>query len=72
MEKEIKYQTLKQPTSLSGKKRKGQVVVEYILLLVVSVLMATILIAFVDESKGGELFKKWRNLLTTIAQDIST
>ena len=53
-------------------KIKGQVVVEYILLLVVSVLMATILIAFVDESKGGELFKKWRNLLTTIAQDIST
>ena len=45
---------------------------EYILLLVVSVIMATILITFVDNSKDGVLFQKWRNLITIIAQDNST
>lgn len=52
--------------------RKGQVVIEYILLLVVSVLIATILVGFVDETNDGILFQKWRNLLTTIAQDMSS
>ena len=51
---------------------KGQVVVEYILLLVVSVFIATVLIGFVSADKGGVLFKKWRTLLTVIAEDIST
>ena len=53
-------------------RRRGQVVVEYVLLLVVSVFIATVLIGFVSADKGGILFKKWRNILTVIAEDIST
>lgn len=72
MKQKRKYQTPKRSKPFSLQKKKGQVVVEYILLLVVSVIIATILISFVDESKDGILFQKWRNLLTTIAEDIST
>ncbi|MCY4512715.1 MAG: hypothetical protein OXB86_03400 [Bdellovibrionales bacterium] len=72
MKQKRKYQTPNKSRSLFLWKKKGQVVVEYILLLVVSVVIATILISFVDESKDGILFQKWRNLLTTIAEDIST
>ena len=72
MKQKRKHQIPESSKALSLQKKKGQVVVEYILLLVVSVIIATILISFVDESKDGVLFQKWHNLLTTIAEDIST
>ena len=53
-------------------RKTGQVVVEYILLLVVSVLIATILINFVNVKNEGILFQKWRNILTVIGEDISS
>ena len=72
MKRKRNYKITGKPPITFTKQRNGQVVIEYILLLVVSVLIATILIGFVDETKDGILFQKWRNLLTTIAQDISS
>ena len=72
MKRKRKYQITGKSVRTFIKQRKGQIVIEYILLLVVSVLIATILIGFVDETKNGILFQKWRSLLTTIAQDISS
>lgn len=54
--------------------KKGQVIVEYILLLVVSTAIALLLINLVsvDPQKSSPVFKYWENLLKTVGQDIST
>ena len=54
--------------------KKGQVIVEYVLLLVVSTAMALVLINFARISPPGEsiFFNYWENLLIQIGADIST
>ena len=54
--------------------RKGQVIVEYILLLLVSTVMALALLKLVSVVPGDNspVFKYWENLLKAIGQDIST
>ena len=53
---------------------KGQVIVEYILLLVISTVLALLLINLVsvDPNKGSHVFKYWHHLLKVIGSDIST
>lgn len=53
---------------------KGQVIVEYIFLLVVSSVMALALIKLVSVAPGDNspVFKYWENLLKVVGQDIST
>jgi len=52
----------------------GQVIVEYVLLLAVSVVMALLLIQLVtvDPSKNSPVFRYWKNLLEAIGRDQST
>lgn len=52
----------------------GQVIVEYIFLLVVSTVIALLLIDLVsvDPGKASPVFKYWENLLRAVGQDIST
>ncbi|MCZ0931865.1 MAG: hypothetical protein OXJ52_01765 [Oligoflexia bacterium] len=54
--------------------KKGQVIVEYILLLVVSTVLALILINLVtvDPDKNSPVFGYWGKLLQVIGADIST
>ena len=54
--------------------KKGQVIVEYVLLLVVSTAMALVLINFARISPPGEslIFGYWEKLLIEIGADIST
>ena len=54
--------------------KKGQVIVEYILLILVSTMMALLLINLVtvDPGKASPVFKYWENLLKAVGQDIST
>ena len=54
--------------------QKGQVIVEYILLLVVSTFLALLLINLVtvDPDKNSPVFGYWGKLLKTIGADIST
>ena len=54
--------------------KKGQVIVEYILLIVVSTFMALALIKLVtvDPNVGSPVFKYWERLLKNIGEDIST
>ena len=56
------------------KNQKGQVIVEYILLLVVSTVLALALINLVtvDPDKNSLLFGYWGKLLQVIGADIST
>ena len=56
------------------KNQKGQVIVEYILLLVVSTVLALALINLVtvDPDKNSPLFRYWGHLLRVIGADIST
>ena len=53
---------------------KGQVIVEYILLLLVSSVMALVLINLVsvDPDKSSPVFNYWRHLIETVGEDIST
>lgn len=60
-----KLQTIK-------KNHSGQVVVEYVLLLSVAVVMATIIVSQIvqrDPDNPGFLVKKWAEILTTIGSD---
>lgn len=53
-------------------KSAGQVVVEYVLLLVVAVMMATIIITAMvkrDPDNPGFLIKKWSEIQKAIAED---
>ncbi|MBC6415924.1 MAG: hypothetical protein GDA46_05995 [Bdellovibrionales bacterium] len=54
--------------------QSGQVIVEYILLLVVSTAIALLFINLVsvDSSKGSPLFGYWKHLLEVLGSDIST
>ena len=54
--------------------QRGQVIVEYILLLVVSTVLALILINLVtvDPDKNSPVFGYWGKLLQVIGKDIST
>ena len=56
------------------KNEKGQVIVEYILLLVVSTVLALTLINLVtvDPDKNSPIFSYWGKLLKVIGLDIST
>ncbi|MCY4320945.1 MAG: hypothetical protein OXC37_00850 [Bdellovibrionaceae bacterium] len=56
------------------KRKKGQVIVEYILLLVVSTVLALTLINLVtvDPAKDSPVFGYWGKLLRVIGADIST
>ena len=56
------------------KNQKGQVIVEYILLLVVSTVLALTLINLVsvDPDKNSPIFGYWGHLLKVIGADIST
>ena len=53
---------------------EGQVIVEYILLILVSTIMALLLINLVsvDPSKNSPVFGYWRHLIEVIGSDIST
>ena len=52
--------------------KKGQVIVEYILLLVVSVVIALILINLTNITTDSVISKSWKKMLKIIAEDIST
>ena len=52
-------------------KQKGQVIVEYVLLLVVSTVIALLLIQFVSLD-SGPFFEYWKKLLEVVGEDIST
>ena len=54
-------------------RQKGQVIVEYILLLVVSTALALLLINLVsiNSDSPGPFFNYWKNLLVVIGADIS-
>ena len=54
--------------------KKGQVIVEYILLLVVASVIALVLVKFasVTPSDSGPVFQYWQHLLEVVGQDIST
>ena len=56
--------------SISNK--KGQVIVEYILLLVVSVSIALILINLTKITTDSVVSKSWKKMLKIIAEDVST
>ena len=51
--------------------QKGQIVVEYMLILLVGMLVATALITLV-EFPGGSFIKWWRVVLQAIGADLST
>ena len=53
---------------------KGQVILEYVLLLIVSVTMAQLLIAMVDldASPPSHFSRYWKRLLEVVGADIST
>ena len=53
---------------------RGQVIIEYVLLLVVSTAMALVLINFARISPPGEslIFQYWEKLLMVIGEDLST
>lgn len=56
----------------SGRGRRGQVVLEYILLLIISVTMAFIITRLMvgrDEGNAGFVIVTWQRLLTEIGQD---
>ena len=63
---------------LSSNKRigqaKGQVIVEYVLLLVLSTALALLLINLVsvEPGKNTPVFRYWKHLLEVIGNDIST
>ena len=55
------------------KKNSGQVIVEYVLLLVVSTALALILVRFISVSDQNIIFfRYWENLLIEIGRDISS
>jgi len=56
------------------KSQKGQVIVEYILLLLVSSVMALALVNLVSVSPedSGAFFNYWEHLLKTVGGDISS
>lgn len=58
----------------SIRSKKGQVIVEYIFLLLISVVISLLLIKLVtlDPKQGSPLFNYWRHVLQVIGQDIST
>lgn len=67
----MKLNKIKNQSELSFKQR-GQVVVEYVLLLAISVVIAvsiTSLAVSRDKDSPGFLIAKWRNLLNFIADD---
>ena len=72
----LKVRVLENRTSLRKKllflnHPSGQVIVEYILLLLVSSVMAMALVNFVSTT-DGPFFNYWKNLIKVIAEDIST
>jgi hypothetical protein len=55
------------------KNQSGQVVVEYVLLLVVAVGLAALLVSQVasrDQDKPGFIVAKWQSILKTIGSDL--
>lgn len=57
--------------------KKGQIIVEYILLVVASTVIALTLMNLVsvvssDPSEKSPVFKYWENLLKHVGEDIST
>lgn len=74
-----KYKQIKSfiaKTLLKGKgpQPKGQVIVEYILLLVISTALALLLVKLVsvEPGKNTPVFQYWKHLLEVIGNDIST
>ncbi len=59
---------------VSTHNNKGQVIIEYILLLIVSTSIALVFVNLVSvqASDLSPVFKYWRNLLIFIGRDIST
>ena len=57
-----------------SKNQSGQVIVEYILLLLVSSVMALALINLVsvDPDKSSPVFNYWRKLIEVVGSDINT
>ena len=51
---------------------KGQLVVEYVLLLLISVALALVIVQLVNLDSEGVLFNYWSRILKIIAEDIST
>ena len=58
--------------------KKGQVAVEYVLLLIIAVSAALIIVAFVDvgernnPNEAGSLIKYWRSVIQKIGSDPSS
>lgn len=62
-------------TELTSARRntKGQVAVEYVILLAVGVLIASLIVSLVvsrDSESPGFLISKWRQLIELIGQDV--
>jgi len=66
------------PLKSSTNHKKGQIIIEYILLIAVSAALALLLVNLVSVappdagSSGSTIFEYWKNLLRAIGQDIST
>ena len=75
-QKRIKLIFLKTQTKnlTLSKNQSGQVIVEYVLLLLVSSVMALALINLVsvDPDKSGLVFNYWKKLIKVVGSDIST
>lgn len=54
--------------------QKGQVIIEYILLLLVSMVMALVFMNFINvkASRNGIFFQYWKGLVQAIGEDVST
>ncbi len=54
------------------KNQRGQMIVEYILLLVISIVLALALIKLTDLTKSNPFLNFWLHIINTIAEDVST
>lgn len=61
---------------LSNQKQRGQIVVEYILLLSIAVTVAMVIVSKLvkrdmdDTANSGAIIQKWRQMQDTIANDV--
>lgn len=65
-------QSPRQPSHKSMSMQAGQIVVEYVLMLLVAISIAVLLINFIvsrEEGNEGFLIKAWGGIITTISSD---
>jgi uncharacterized protein (UPF0333 family) len=72
----VEKQKQKKSLWLSDQRQRGQIVVEYILLLSIAVTIAMVIVSKLvkrdmdDTANSGAIIQKWREMQDTIANDI--